>query len=74
MSLPPTSCDTGSLFVIIAAVAAGALVPELFLIVFFQSGRPARLNLRNLIVHRPDLGDRRFARRSPLPGRGGLVW
>ena len=30
----------GFAFVVIAAVAAGALLPELFLIVFFQHGRP----------------------------------
>ena len=43
----------GLTFVIIAAVTAGALVPELFLIVFFQSGRPARQNLRNLLFTVP---------------------
>jgi hypothetical protein len=34
----------GILFVIVAPVAAGALIPELFLIVFFQRGRPSRRN------------------------------
>jgi hypothetical protein len=43
----------GLVFVVIAAVAAGALVPELFLIVFFQRGRPTRLNLRNLMFTVP---------------------
>ncbi len=38
----------GFAFVVIAAVAAGALVPELFLIFFFQRGRPNRRNGRNL--------------------------
>ena len=38
----------GLTFVVLAAVAAGALVPEIFLIVFFQHGRPNRRNLRNL--------------------------
>lgn len=38
----------GLVFVLLAAVAAGALVPEIFLIVFFQGGRPVRRNLRNL--------------------------
>jgi hypothetical protein len=35
-------------FVVLAAVAAGALLPELFVIFFFQNGRPCRQNLRNL--------------------------
>ena len=43
----------GFTFVIIAAVVAGALIPELFLIVFFQRGRPARKNLRNLLFTVP---------------------
>jgi hypothetical protein len=43
----------GFTFVIIAAVAAGALVPELFLIFFFQHGRPTRRNLRNLLFTVP---------------------
>lgn len=43
----------GFTFVVIAAVAAGALVPELFLIFFFQHGRPARQNLRNLLFTVP---------------------
>ncbi len=43
-----TSCATGSAFVVLAAVAAGALVPEVFLVFFFQRGRPTRQNLRNL--------------------------
>ena len=38
----------GYLFVLVAAVIAGALLPELFLILFFQHGRPNRRNLRNL--------------------------
>jgi hypothetical protein len=38
----------GLLFVVIAAVIAGAIVPELFVIVFFQRGRLRRQNLRNL--------------------------
>jgi hypothetical protein len=36
------------LFVVVAAVVAGALLPEVFVIVFFQGGRPRRQNLRNL--------------------------
>ncbi len=40
-------------FVIVAAVIAGAIVPELFLIFFFQRGRPTRRNLRNLLFTVP---------------------
>ena len=43
----------GFTFVVVAAVAAGALLPEFFLIVFFQRGRPARQNLRNLLFTVP---------------------
>ena len=43
----------GLTFVVLAAVTAGALVPELFLIVFFQRGRATRLNLRNLMFTVP---------------------
>lgn len=43
----------GFIFVVVAAVAAGALLPELFLIIFFQHGRPARQNLRNLLFTVP---------------------
>ena len=46
----------GLAFVVPAAVAAGALVPELFLILFFQRGRPNRLNLRNLLFTIPIWG------------------
>jgi hypothetical protein len=35
-------------FVIISAAIAGAIVPELFVIAFFQGGKPRRENLRNL--------------------------
>ncbi len=38
----------GLTFVVLAAVAAGAVVPEAFLVLFFQRGRPNRQNLRNL--------------------------
>ena len=38
----------GLLFVLIAAVVAGAILPELFLILFFQGRRFSRRNLRNL--------------------------
>jgi hypothetical protein len=43
----------GLLFVLLASVAAGALVPELFLILFFQRGRATRRNLRNLMFTVP---------------------
>ena len=38
----------GLAFILVAAVLAGAIVPELFLIVFFQKGKPSAQNLRNL--------------------------
>ncbi len=38
----------GLTFVVLAAVAAGAIVPEIFLILFFQRGRANGRNLRNL--------------------------
>jgi len=43
-------------FVIIASVAAGALIPEAFLILFFQRGRPHLGNLRNLAFTIPIWG------------------
>ena len=43
----------GLTFVVLAAVTAGALLPEVFLIVFFQRGRPTRRNLRNLMFTVP---------------------
>lgn len=43
----------GLAFVICAAIVAGALVPELFLIVFFQRGRVRRVNARNLLFTIP---------------------
>jgi hypothetical protein len=46
----------GILFVIAASVAAGAIVPELFLILFFQRGRPTRRNFRNLLFTVPVWG------------------
>ena len=35
-------------FVVIAGILAGAILPELFVILFFQKGKPRRQNLRNL--------------------------
>src|SRR4029077_20410145 len=46
----------GTPFVIVASVTAGALIPELFLILFFQRGRPCRRNLRNLLFTVPVWG------------------
>src|SRR5438067_5115461 len=46
----------GLLFVIVASITAGALIPELFLILFFQRGRPTRRNLRNLLFTVPVWG------------------
>src|SRR5438477_2324828 len=48
--------EHGFTFVIIASVTAGALLPELFLILFFQRGRPHRGNLRNLLFTIPVWG------------------
>src|SRR5438874_3251656 len=46
----------GLVFVVIAAILAGAIVPELFVIVFFQRGRPRAQNLRNLAFTIPTWG------------------
>src|SRR5438874_4549230 len=46
----------GLFFVIVASVAAGALIPEIFLIIFFQRGKPQRVNLRNLAFTIPVWG------------------
>ena len=43
-------------FVVIAAILAGAIVPELFVIVFFQRCHPRRQNLRNLAFTIPTWG------------------
>jgi hypothetical protein len=40
--------EHGLAFVIIAGILAGALLPELFLIFFFQKGKVCRQNFRNL--------------------------
>ena len=45
--------DHGMVFVLGAAVMAGAVIPELFLIFFFQRGRPHLGNLRNLLFTVP---------------------
>jgi hypothetical protein len=46
----------GLTFVIVASITAGALIPELFLILFFQQGRPHRGNFRNLLFTIPVWG------------------
>jgi hypothetical protein len=43
-------------FVLIASILAGAVVPEIFLIIFFQHGRISRRNLRNLLFTVPVWG------------------
>ena len=48
--------EHGLWFVILASIAAGALIPELFLILFFQGGRPQFINLRNLAFTIPVWG------------------
>src|SRR5438045_9614965 len=45
----------GLVFVVIAAILAGAILPELFVIVFFQQGRTCPENLRNLAFTIPTL-------------------
>jgi hypothetical protein len=46
----------GLLFVVISGAVAGAVVPELFVIAFFQRGRFRRENLRNLTFTIPAWG------------------
>jgi hypothetical protein len=46
----------GVVFVLAASIAAGAVIPEIFLILFFQRGRPSRRNLRNLLFTVPVWG------------------
>ena len=48
--------EHGILFVVAVSVTAGAVIPELFLIFFFQRGRPSRRNLRNLLFTVPVWG------------------
>jgi hypothetical protein len=43
-------------FVLLASIAAGAIIPEIFLILFFQRGRIRRGNLRNLLFTIPVWG------------------
>jgi len=46
----------GLAFILVASITAGALIPELFLILFFQRARPSRRNLRNLLFTIPVWG------------------
>jgi hypothetical protein len=46
----------GLYFVIAASIMAGAIIPEIFLILFFQRGRANRRNLRNLLFTVPVWG------------------
>ena len=48
--------EQGLVFVVLAAVFAGAIVPELFVIFFFQRGRPRAQNFRNLAFTIPTWG------------------
>jgi hypothetical protein len=48
--------EHGWAFVLLASITAGALIPELFVILFFQRGRPHRGNLRNLFFTVPVWG------------------
>jgi len=55
-SLAEFKLQHGLIFVIVASITAGALIPELFLILFFQQGRPDWRNLRNLLFTIPVWG------------------
>src|SRR6266496_4232559 len=46
----------GLTFVIVASITAGAIIPEIFLILFFQRGRPNSQNFRNLLFTVPVWG------------------
>jgi hypothetical protein len=46
----------GFTFVLLASILAGAVIPEIFLIVFFQGGRADHRNLRNLLFTVPVWG------------------
>ena len=48
--------EHGLVFIIVASVLAGAVIPEIFLILFFQRGRPQTGNLRNLAFTIPVWG------------------
>jgi hypothetical protein len=46
----------GVAFVLSASITAGALIPEIFVVLFFQRGRPSWRNLRNLMFTVPVWG------------------
>ena len=48
--------EHGLVFIIVASVLAGAVIPEIFLILFFQRSRPQTGNLRNLAFTIPVWG------------------
>jgi len=48
--------DHGFWFVLVASVTAGAILPEIFVIIFFQRGRVTRRNFRNLLFTVPVWG------------------
>jgi len=48
--------EHGLVFVVFASVLAGAIIPEAFLVLFFQRGRPHVANLRNLAFTIPVWG------------------
>jgi hypothetical protein len=62
----------GLTFVIGAGILAGALLPELFLIFFFQKGKVSRQNLRNLVFTVPTWGI--DAVLVDLMYRANLIW
>ena len=61
-------CD----LVVLASVAPEALIPELFLILFFQRGRPHLRNLRNLAFTIPVWGFDGSTGRSSLSSGGDI--
>jgi hypothetical protein len=48
--------EHGLIFVLVASIIAGAILPEVFLIIFFQRGRFGRSNVRNLMFTIPVWG------------------
>ena len=59
-------------FIVGAGILAGALFPELFLIFFFQKGKPNRQNFRNLAFTVPIWGS--MARWSISCIAARLIW
>ncbi len=48
--------EHGWLFILVGSITAGALIPELFLVIFFQRGRVRGQNVRNLLFTIPIWG------------------